>query len=166
MAHDFFHICIIAQKKPAFLPALCKIQAGLCHGYQELSFIMKKTNAARLLDKLKIAYEIKEYPVDETDLSAANVAQKVGLHLRLFPVETLKIDKSFIDNVPGREAVLVHSLVKFAQNLNMKVVAEGVESSEQWEFLQNCDCDMVQGYFVSRPLPEAEAMKFLKMKNG
>ena len=53
--------------------------AGLCHGHQELSFIMKKTNAARLLDKLKIAYEIKEYPVDETDLSAANVAQKVGL---------------------------------------------------------------------------------------
>ena len=87
-------------------------------------------------------------------------------HLRLFPVETLKIDKSFIDNVPGREAVLVHSLVQFAQNLNMKVVAEGVESAEQWEFLQNCDCDMVQGYFVSRPLPEAEAMKFLKMKNG
>ena len=40
---------------------------------------MKKTNAARLLDKLKIAYEIKEYPVDETDLSAASVAQKVGL---------------------------------------------------------------------------------------
>ncbi len=40
---------------------------------------MKKTNAARLLDKLKIAYEIKEYPVDETDLSAANVAYKVGL---------------------------------------------------------------------------------------
>ena len=53
--------------------------AGLCPGHQELSFIMKKTNAARLLDKLKIAYEIKEYPVDETDLSAANVAQKVGL---------------------------------------------------------------------------------------
>lgn len=40
---------------------------------------MKKTNAARLLDKLKIAYEIKEYPVDEADLSAANVAHKVGL---------------------------------------------------------------------------------------
>ena len=53
--------------------------AGLCPSHQELSFIMKKTNAARLLDKLKIAYEIKEYPVDETDLSAANVAQKVGL---------------------------------------------------------------------------------------
>lgn len=53
--------------------------AGLCHGHQELSFIMKKTNAARLLDKLKIAYEIKEYPVDESDLSAASVARKVGL---------------------------------------------------------------------------------------
>ena len=53
--------------------------AGLWPGHQELSFIMKKTNAARLLDKLKIAYEIKEYPVDESDLSAASVARKVGL---------------------------------------------------------------------------------------
>ena len=62
--------------------------------------------------------------------------------------------------------MLVHSLVQFAQNLDMKVVAEGVESSEQWEFLQSCGCDIVQGYFMSRPLPEAESVKFIKMKNG
>ncbi len=86
-------------------------------------------------------------------------------HLRLFPVETLKIDKSFIDTIPEQEAVLVQSLVKFAQNLDMKVVAEGVESSEQWDFLRNCGCDIVQGYFMSRPLPETEVIQFLKTKN-
>ena len=86
-------------------------------------------------------------------------------HLRLFPVETLKIDKAFIDNAPGREAVLVQSLIRFAQSLKMAVVAEGVERSEQVDFLRSSGCDIMQGYFMSRPLPASEAIEFVRTRN-
>ena len=86
-------------------------------------------------------------------------------HLRLFPVETLKIDKAFIDNAPGRESVLVQSLIRFAQSLKMTVVAEGVERSEQVDFLRSSGCDIMQGYFMSRPLPASEAIEFVRTRN-
>ena len=86
-------------------------------------------------------------------------------HLRLFPVETLKIDKAFIDNVPEREAVLVQSLIRFAQSLNMTVVAEGVERIEQVDFLRLSGCDIVQGYFMSRPLQATDAFAFVRARN-
>ena len=87
-------------------------------------------------------------------------------YLRVFPVETLKIDKSFIDNIPERETVLVQSLIRFAQSLDMSVVAEGVERQEQLDFLRSCGCDIVQGYFMSRPIPEEDAIQFLLAKNN
>jgi EAL domain-containing protein (putative c-di-GMP-specific phosphodiesterase class I) len=87
-------------------------------------------------------------------------------YLRLFPVDKLKIDKSFIDTVPGRETVLVNSLIKLAQELDMTVVAEGVESKEQYEYLAACRCDLIQGYLISRPLSEEDALRFLAERNG
>ncbi|CQR73546.1 Phytochrome-like protein cph2 [Sporomusa ovata DSM 2662] len=83
-------------------------------------------------------------------------------HLRLFPVKTLKIDKSFIDNIPGKDNTLVDSLIRFAQSLKMNVVAEGVERQEQLDFLRVCGCDLVQGYFFSQPLPTKNAITFLQ----
>lgn len=82
-------------------------------------------------------------------------------HLRLFPVETLKIDKSFIDNIPGEDTILVQSLINFAQNLHINVVAEGVERQEQLDYLRTCGCNLVQGYLLSRPLTEKDALRFL-----
>jgi len=87
-------------------------------------------------------------------------------HLRLFPVETLKIDKSFIDNIPGEDTILVQSLINFAQNLHMNVVAEGVERQEQLDYLRTCGCNLVQGYLLSRPLPEKDALQFLDTTTG
>lgn len=83
-------------------------------------------------------------------------------HLRLFPVKTLKIDKSFIDNIPGEDNTLVDSLICFAQSLKMNVVAEGVERQEQLDFLHLCGCDLIQGYFFSQPLPAQDAITFLQ----
>lgn len=86
-------------------------------------------------------------------------------YLRLFPVETLKIDKTFIDNIPERETVLVQSLIRFAQSLEIHVVAEGVERQEQWAYLQECGCDFGQGFLICRPSPEEDAIRFLLAKN-
>ena len=86
-------------------------------------------------------------------------------YLRLFPVETLKIDKTFIDSIPERETVLVQSLIRFAQSLDIHVVAEGVERQEQWDYLRECGCDVGQGFLICRPTPEEDAVRFLLAKN-
>ena len=86
-------------------------------------------------------------------------------YLRLFPVETLKIDKTFIDNIPERETVLVQSLIRFAQSLEMSVVAEGVERQEQWDYLQECGCDFGQGFLICRPTSDEDAIRFLLETN-
>ncbi len=78
--------------------------------------------------------------------------------LKDYPVDTLKIDKSFIDCVPHdkRAVTIVVSLIRLAHNLGFKVVAEGVERSEQFEFLVVHGCDQFQGYFFGRPLAASE----------
>lgn len=85
-------------------------------------------------------------------------------HLQRLPVNVLKVDKSFIDSVPGdvQRSTLVESIIGMAHALNLQVLAEGVETREQYEWLVNSKCDFVQGYFVSRPLREEAAIAFLK----
>jgi EAL domain-containing protein (putative c-di-GMP-specific phosphodiesterase class I) len=67
----------------------------------------------------------------------------------------LKVDKSFIQNTEknARDRVIVQKSIEMGHELDMKVVAEGVETQEQFEFLRTIYCDAVQGYLFSRPLP-------------
>lgn len=83
-------------------------------------------------------------------------------YLKQFPVDVLKIDRSFVDEVSTNQddAAIVRAIVSMAHNLNIQVVAEGVETAEQLAFLQECGCDFVQGYFFSRPVAPAEAVAF------
>ena len=85
-------------------------------------------------------------------------------HLQRLPVNELKVDKSFVDSVPGdvQRSTLVESIISMAHALNLQVLAEGVETREQYEWLANSKCDFVQGYFVSRPLREEAAIAFLR----
>jgi len=75
-------------------------------------------------------------------------------YLKRFPVNELKIDKSFVLNMIANEndAVIVKSTIDMAHNLGLKVVAEGVESRDVFDVLQMLGCDMVQGYFIARPM--------------
>lgn len=74
-------------------------------------------------------------------------------HLRSFPGASIKIDRSFIKNVCGdaNDAAIVKSLINMAHSLDLKVIAEGVETPEQLAFLRDNQCDAVQGYLISRP---------------
>jgi diguanylate cyclase len=76
-------------------------------------------------------------------------------HLRSFPGASIKIDRSFVRNVCSErhDAAIVRSLIVMAHNLNLKVIAEGVETVEQLEFLRDNRCDAVQGYLIGRPMP-------------
>ncbi|PWC31013.1 GGDEF and EAL domain-containing protein [Azospirillum sp. TSO35-2] len=75
-------------------------------------------------------------------------------YLRTLPIHTLKLDKAFIDDVHRRPDArsLVSSIARIARDLSRTVVAEGVEDVEQWEALSRIGCDLIQGYFISRPL--------------
>lgn len=87
-------------------------------------------------------------------------------YLKLFPVDKLKIDKSFVNGLPedSDDTAIVRAILAMAKQLNLKVVAEGIETIEQFSFLKSHNCDMCQGYLFSRPVP-AEDFGVLLRKN-
>ncbi len=86
--------------------------------------------------------------------------------LKSYPIDTLKIDKSFVEDIPGDvpSVTLVNTIIDLAHNLGFKVVAEGVESEEQFNFLRAVGCDFFQGYYFSPPRPPEEFVLFLTKK--
>ena len=84
------------------------------------------------------------------------------------PVSEIKIDKSFVKNVSTNkdDEVVVKSTIDLAHNLGLSVVAEGVEDEAAMEVLKKYNCDVAQGYLISRPLPASEFEKFLKDYKG
>ncbi|WP_240335210.1 bifunctional diguanylate cyclase/phosphodiesterase [Paraliobacillus sediminis] len=84
-------------------------------------------------------------------------------YLKDFPVDTLKIDRSFIVNVPGdkRDAALLHSIMQLGKSLGLIVLIEGVETKEQLQFFKEHDGDLIQGYYFSKPLAVDAMMKKL-----
>ena len=86
-------------------------------------------------------------------------------YLRRLPIDTLKLDKSFIDDICiDTEASLVENIIKMGQKMELSIIAEGVETQEQYLHLRNFGCDKIQGYYFSRPLTEENAKKLLVEK--
>lgn len=83
--------------------------------------------------------------------------------IRALPIQTIKLDKSFAKELCSNQkaGVLVTSIITLAHNLKLQVVAEGVEKMDQFVFLKTAGCDVVQGYFLSRPLPAQCARELL-----
>jgi len=79
-------------------------------------------------------------------------------YLKRLPLNTLKIDRSFIQDIPKatQDMEIVQAIIVMAHTLHLQVVTEGVETFEQYQFLENHGCDFVQGYLLSRPVPLAE----------
>jgi diguanylate cyclase (GGDEF)-like protein/PAS domain S-box-containing protein len=84
-------------------------------------------------------------------------------YLKSLPVDELKVDRSFVKHLRDNpsDAVIVRSTVDLGHNLGLRVVAEGVEDEATWQELANLGCDSVQGYFLARPMPEAELVAWL-----
>ena len=86
-------------------------------------------------------------------------------HLRRFPIDTLKIDRSFVQDInspSGDEAAIVSAVIAMGKSLNQRLVAEGVETPAQLEFLQSYGCGEAQGYFFSRPMTGDEFRQLLE----
>lgn len=87
-------------------------------------------------------------------------------YLERMPISTLKIDKAFIDQVtsyrPQHQHTLAKSIVLIGRNLGLVVVAEGIETKEQLEYVKRAKCDLIQGYLLSKPLTETELSHLLE----
>jgi EAL domain-containing protein (putative c-di-GMP-specific phosphodiesterase class I) len=88
-------------------------------------------------------------------------------YLREFPVDTLKIDRIFVQDVPSNAAAasLLVSIMDMAGRLGKRTVAEGIETPEQAHFLEKCRCTFLQGYLYSKPLPESEFLAYARARN-
>jgi len=84
-------------------------------------------------------------------------------YLRRFPIDTLKIDRSFVSNLDSNSEnrEIVRTIIGLARNLGMDVVAEGTESLAEVRYLQSLDCEFAQGYYFSRPVNDEQAQTFL-----
>ena len=84
-------------------------------------------------------------------------------YLRTLPIDIIKIDRSFVQEIEESSEAreLVSSILSIARSLNKKVVAEGVETHAQLNILRKLGCDIIQGYLLSRPLPESELKVFM-----
>jgi EAL domain-containing protein (putative c-di-GMP-specific phosphodiesterase class I) len=88
--------------------------------------------------------------------------------LKRFPVDRLKIDRSFVQDLmsDSDDATIVRTIIALGHNLGLHVVAEGVETAEQRDFLRQNDCDEAQGYFFGRPVPHFDFEALLQRRTA
>ena len=83
------------------------------------------------------------------------------------PIDKIKIDRSFIMDMAGSDSdmMIVKTMITLAHGLGKRILAEGVEDENQLGLLKRMSCDAVQGYLIAKPLPEADALQFLRSKS-
>jgi diguanylate cyclase (GGDEF)-like protein len=122
------------------------------------SVLMQQPQAAEMvlarLNEMGVVIAIDDFGTGYSSLS----------YLKRFPIDYLKIDKSFIDGLPGdnNDRVITGAIISLARNLNVKVVAEGVETDEQQRFLAGLGCDELQGFLFARPAPADDITPLLR----
>jgi len=121
------------------------------------SAVMKDENLAgdtlHNLKKMGIQISIDDFGKGYSSLS----------HLKKFPVQKLKIDASFIKEIPNNkdDEAISTAIIAIAHTLNLRAIAEGVENSDQLEFLRSLRCDGIQGFIFSPAVPAEAATKIL-----
>ncbi len=122
------------------------------------SMVMRNvTRAVRVLDAIQnrgIRLAIDDFGTGYSSMSL----------MKQFPIDTIKIDRSFVRDLPddSEDVAIAQAIISMGKALGMTVVAEGVETSEQQEFLRAHACDEMQGFLFSRPLPPRDLAELLK----
>ncbi|WP_162147621.1 EAL domain-containing protein [Lebetimonas sp. JS032] len=99
-----------------------------------------------------------KFEIDDFGVAYSNLKQSVSIDF-----DVLKIDKSFVDRIfEERIKIVVSTIILFAKMLNVKTIAEGVETKEQLDILKELGVDYIQGYYFAKPMPFEEAVEYLK----
>jgi diguanylate cyclase (GGDEF)-like protein len=122
------------------------------------SFLM--SDATRAIDVL---IEIRKLGI-ELDIDDFGTGYSSFSYMSQLPVNRIKIDKSFVMSMGGQQgdAMIVRSLINLAHNLNLEVIAEGVENVQIWETLSSWGCDEAQGFYIARPTNASDFMTWFK----
>lgn len=123
-------------------------ESTLMHDFERVTGIMDHVN------QLGVALSLDDFGTGYSSLS----------YLKRFPIDTLKIDRSFTTGIPadGSDCAIAGTIISMARQLGLRVIAEGVETVEQLDFLRDAGCDEVQGYLYSKPLPAFEFERSLR----
>lgn len=127
----------------------------------ETSFASESANIKDILQQLrKLGVSVS---IDDFGTGYSSLA-----YLSMFPVQELKIDRTFVSDMVANEKNrnIIRSTLVLAEQLNLKTVAEGVEDAETLDLLRNLGCNSAQGYFIAKPLPEVEFLKFIKKSSA
>ncbi len=118
----------------------------LMTGAEENLYIMQS------LTQLGLSFSVDDFGTGYSSLS----------YLSQFPLVKLKIDKSFIDRIENAELVLIKAIISMGHSLGLVVLAEGVESKRQYDFLRNAQCDQIQGFYFSKPLSYENLIAYIE----
>ena len=123
-------------------------ESTLMHDFERVTAIMDR------IHQLGVALSLDDFGTGYSSLS----------YLKRFPIDTLKIDRSFTFGIPDdpSDCAIAGTIVSMAQQLGLRVIAEGVETLEQLAFLRASGCDEVQGYLYSKPLPAVDFERCLR----
>ncbi|MBY4677913.1 sensor domain-containing protein [Marinobacterium arenosum] len=145
---------------------------------QQVASVLKRTGLAPQLLDLEITESCIMRNVEDT-IDKLSRLHRLGIqlsiddfgtgysslaYLKRFPIDKLKIDRSFVSEIDVDEddAMICNTVISMAKSLNLKVVAEGVESVDQLNCLRDYGCDLYQGYYFSRPVPASEIEQMLR----
>ncbi len=138
---------------------LKKTQFSPCQLKLEITESMLVKDLARVLDamhqlrRVGISWSLDDFGTGYSSLAA----------LRTLPIQVLKIDRSFVSSLQDKPTrAIVKTLIQLAKDLNLSIIAEGVEKDREWAELSRLGCSMLQGFLISRPLEPKTALDFLQ----
>jgi diguanylate cyclase (GGDEF)-like protein/PAS domain S-box-containing protein len=152
---DMPELVAAVLKRTDFDPALLEFEITE-------SLLMQHADAALAamsrLSALGVSFSVDDFGTGYSSLS----------YLKNLPIRRVKIDKSFVRDIPGdaNDAAIVTAIISMAHDLGLQVVAEGVETQAQLDFLRDRGCDAIQGYFFSPPITAGEIAGFLKNRKS
>ncbi len=158
------NISSVQINRPGFISMLSEIlyETQLPPQCLELE-ITESTLVSSIMDATKLLSNLQELGV-RVSLDDFGTGYSSLNYLTKMPIDTLKIDKSFIDNICTceKDAQIAESIIQLAHGLDIKVVAEGVESEDQLAVLRGKHCDIIQGYIFSPPLHPTQLREVIK----
>ena len=174
------------EKQPSFdIPVAINV-AGREMGSTSLPIIVRSALAKHGVEPHMITLEITERTLvkeSEVNNDVMNELATLGVglvlddfgtgysmlaYLKRMPIRALKIDQSFVEGVPNDadSCAIVHAMLAVARHFRLKVVAEGIETPEQVEYLRNIGCEFAQGFYYSRALPPQTILEYIEFGPG